>query len=611
MFTPDGDNHDRPAGALGRAESWLQRRWRVVVALLLIAAAVVRIACFVELFHSPCLWLYRWKQADMNYFHHWAVTMVEGDIWSRSVGPPLHSWHREIAARFARLQPQRWAQFVEQNPEDPAAALWDHWCGGGRVYQGPLYPALAAGLYALVAPSPLVVYVAQNLAGLATLLLVVRIARRHFGHLAALVAALLVLLYATPTFYEFTLLRATWITLAGLIVVELADRARGDRRWWRWTIAGLAAGLAVVLKAHFGLLALLLVLLALRDGWAVGRRRAIGAAAAVVLGVALGWLPAAVRNVAAGAPPLSGATGGPVTFALSNAVDAGFASWDVPHTAEILARTDNAPLPTMTEALRTHPSVGHYLRLLASKLLATLYGFEEPNNANVYFARLYSHTLRSLPISFGLIGPLALVGLVLAWRERRRVGPLVALCATNLAVLLGFMVFARFRVPLAVAAAPLAGAGLVGLLSAAVQRRWRRVAACGALGGVLMVYTLSPAADLPAVRSADAQSGFEVYYDPIIRAALEQGDVGTALRYLDDCLAHQPAEVRRLTAPPAPRQVLLGNLAALYADVYRLGAQLYELSGNPQMARRYRQRADVLAPARAGEFIVLPQGPSQ
>jgi 4-amino-4-deoxy-L-arabinose transferase-like glycosyltransferase len=598
--------------AYSRLEGWLrQRRTGTLITIVAIAVAL-RVICFLELANSPCFWWHEWTESDLNTFHSWALTIADGDWWSATVRPPLHGWHRDVAEDYARLFPQQWAALKPANatddPDAAARALWDRWCGGGRTYQGPLYPYLIAGTYALLGPAVGWVYAWQMALGVASIVLVHVLARRYFDDVAALAAGGLMLLYGPLLFYEFVLLRATLIVFFGLLLVFLLDEARERRSFASWLAVGIVLGLSVALKAHFVLMVPAAAALLLASCWTRWRRFG-GCTIALLLGLLAGFGPVVLRNLVAGAPPLALASNGAPTFLISNAEDAGYVHLGIRHAGRILGETDNAFWATAIATLETHPSPVHYLRLLGEKVLATWYWFEEPNNANFYYARLHSKVLRFLPVSFGLIAPPAIVGLVLALRRFRRCAPLYFIVLINCAVLGVFFVFGRFRLPLVAALLPFAGLALARLAQAVLRRRWKAAGLVAAVCAGLAVYTLGPSiANEPPVRSADVLVGYRLYYDVLLRSALAQGKVDAAADVLGESLRCQPAIVRRLGPTRPARSVQEAQLGMLYAEIYQRYERLLRQADRTAEADTSLQRATELR--RASEAM-LPRRTSR
>ena len=581
-----------------RIELWLRRRRKPVLIGLIVCAVVFRVFCYLQLAAGPCFWTHEWGQSDMNTFHSWALKIVDGDYWSQTIRPPLHDWHIQAARDFARLYPDQWAAITVDCPSDdpaaPARELWNHWCGGGRTYQGPLYPYLIAGTYYLLGPAVGWVFAWQMLLGIGSVVLVHLLTRRYFGDLAALLAGLGALLYGPLLFYEFVLLRAALIVFVGLLIVLLLERARRRAKPLGWLWLGLLLGISLPLKAHFALLLLAALLLLITEYWRQ-RRMLASCGTVLVIGVVTGFAPVLVRNLIAGAPPTSTAANGPVTVIIANSEEATPVNWTARHIAPILAQNHQSLCAVLLASIKTHPTLGHYLALLARKAYTACYWYEEPNNANFYYGTLHSVLLRALPLSFGVICPPAVVGLWLGLRRFRRYAPLYFLVAANLVVLLGFFVFCRFRLPLVAALLPFAGFAVARLIGYLGQGRWKPalgiLAGCAALG----VLTLSPAVgDLPRVRIADVSVGDQVYYDVRLRATLSNGDLAAAQEVLREALACQPQAVLRLGPDRPAHSIWLAELANYYSEMYRRYAILLQEGGRGGEAKLQLQRASEL-----------------
>ena len=88
--------------------------------------------------------------------------------------------------------------------------------------------------------------------------------------------------------------------------------------------------------------------------------------------------------------------------------------------------------------------------------------------------RLLRHVLH-----FGILAPLAVLGLILTWRKSPRSWPIALFTVVYLGSLLLFHVFARYRYPLVPFLAPFAAAGVVLIPHAFQQRRWLALVASG------------------------------------------------------------------------------------------------------------------------------------
>jgi 4-amino-4-deoxy-L-arabinose transferase-like glycosyltransferase len=100
----------------------------------------------------------------------------------------------------------------------------------------------------------------QLLLGVGTNVLIVLLTARYFSFTAAFCARLPATLYAPFVHYEKLLLRDSTIIFAGLGIVWLTDRAASKPAPTRAALAGLAAGVAFLLKSTFLLLPPLLAI---------------------------------------------------------------------------------------------------------------------------------------------------------------------------------------------------------------------------------------------------------------------------------------------------------------------------------------------------------------
>ena len=458
--------------------------------LVVVASAAFRIVYFTQLAQTPFLRLDRWAQTDMHYYDAWARHISAGDWQSASVPLPMHRWHHEIAQQYFLEHPDARAAAQQRTGQrggtpDADEAIWEEWMGAPRFYQDPLYPYLAALTYKVTGPDPRWVIAWQLAAGVVTNLLIWVLARRYFGDLTAAFAGALAVCCAPLMFYEALLLRDSLIVCAALLIAWLASRA-ADERGRRWTGAlGVALGAACLLKSTFVLLAIAIPLGLLWNRWRA-REPLAGRAAVVAAGLAVAAVPLVVRNLTVGAPALSMASSGPMTFVASNEInyrpDVGFGV-DVPVLAGFLGQTPGG----WTDAVKnvfTLQGTASYSSLLWNKFDRAWHWFEVPNNENFYYLRMEAPVLAWMPVTFWLLAPLSLVGLVIGVRRADQAWPLYLVIGVALASMVVFYVLGRFRAGLMAAAIPFAALALSELALSvrhgrgpARRRAWRRRAA--------------------------------------------------------------------------------------------------------------------------------------
>lgn len=533
----------------------MRRGWSLVA--IVAVAILVRTIYFCQLEGSPCFRQYEWAQTDMHYFDAWGRAIASGDLLSTSVGAPMHRWHVALAAQHLAAHPEALPELQKRlgtektSPYDEprlAELVWDRWLGGKTFYQDPLYPYLIGVTYALLGPDPRWVYVWQMLLGVATTVLVVLVSRRAFGNAVGNAAGLLTTLCTPLLCYELVLVRETLLVFLSFALLLLTQRAIERPSTRRWLCTGVVLGLGILAKSTFVLLAILFavaLVLDRKNGSDVRLRAGLAMAGGVLAVLSL----LIARNVVVGVAPFGLASSGAITFVSHNTADydaslGGFAV--SAHAARIMGDSDGRFLSAIEATLQTH-SVGSYLGQLWSKFATMWHWFEQPDNSNFYLYRRYAGVLY-IPVTFAIIGPLAVVGLVLHLLERRRrvdappAWPLHALLVTSMVSLLAFMVMSRVRIPFVAALIPFAAFGLVRVI------RWRprRGDKAGAmalgilvLAGATIGRPLSSGATL--FRGFDFVVASQLTHGPRIREALDHDDFPACEREFDSALREAQA----------------------------------------------------------------------
>ncbi len=355
-----------------------------------------------------------------------------------------------------------------------------NWVGEGVFFRAPLYPYFLGLLYALFGPDYLLVRVVQFTLGAGTALLTAALSYPRFGRGAAVTAGLLVALYGPLIYFEGELLLVVLEAPLYLLTAWSLDRALRRRTTGTWVTAGALAALAALVRPIvLAVLPVAAVYLLLRE-----RRRAwrplllYGASALLVLS------PVLVRNWVVGRDLVPVASQGGLNYYLGNNPHAdGMAA-----VAPEFRRTwegqiaDSNRLAELAEGRTLKPSgisrywyrrafswavhdPGAFLTLQLHKLGYFWDAFEIPNNQDYYFFSQLTRIYRTpFLIGFGLLGPLALAGLVTGWYRRLLPFAWIAVPLTLMAVIVGFFVCSRFRTSLAPLLAVWAGAGLVGAI---------------------------------------------------------------------------------------------------------------------------------------------------
>ena len=383
-------------------------------------------------------------------------------------------------------------------------------------WQPFFYPAFLATAYR-AGFSILGVKIVQIIVGALTCGLTCALGARLFGRRAGLIAGAIVACHGPLIFYEAELLAAGWATLWGMTLLMLLITAATRPTPARCLVAGIVGGLAVITRPTF--LPFLVAATACL-AWKLMARphapsekpadrkthppgRPLVPVLAIVTGFALVTLPVSVLNsrVTGHFGFLPGSGG--INVFLGNhpepckiAKTVGF-EWDRiarrPLSAGITAGyAQQDYFYRQTWRYVVEDPLGQLNRLL-HKTLAFFGSRELPRNVSVYVTREWSALQTALTwkiagfgFPFGLLLPLAVVGLLTHWRQVPATMWLF-LTLYPAAVILVF-VTARYRIPIIPALAVLAGAGCVALVDTLRRRRLLRFALL--ISGIAILATL-------------------------------------------------------------------------------------------------------------------------
>jgi len=262
---------------------------------------------------------------------------------------------------------------------------------------------------------------------------------------------------------------------------------------------------------------------------------------------------------------------------------------------EILGRAGGRFGPVVAASLGSHPSIGSYLGLLWKKFDRAWNWYEEPDNQNLYYARLHSSVLRGLPVTFLLVSPLSIVGLALALPRRRECAPLLLAAGAGLLAMLLALPLSRYRAPVAAILVVPAGWAVSRMLGWALSGEGRALAAAGLATAILLAWTGRAVGDRPPIRAADYLAPYEYFWFPRAHAASRSGDVMESAWVLEDSLEFQPPELLALGSLPRAPDRRLRQLAGGYSTVYAALAGELEVGGRRSEAAVARTRARFLA----------------
>ena len=389
------------------------------------------------------------------------------------------------------------------------------WLGQEAFYQAPLYPYFMAVLMSLFGPRLWLLRVLQILLGATSCVLLSVAGRRFFSYRIGLVAGLLLAFYPPAIFFD-GLIQKTSLSLffTSALLALLGELTRRVR--WQWLLlSGVTLGClaltrenALVLVPLFGVW----ILVHFKDARLSQRARR---AALFGAGLAIVLVPVGIRNLAVSGQFLLTTSQLGSNFFIGNNPEAdgryrplrlGRQDARVErHDASELAEADVGRSLTPSEVSRywlkrsfsyigSHP--GNWGRLLMRKasLLANAREIVDTESIEAY--REYSILLRALGwfLHFGVLGPLAALGVWATRESWRRLWVLYGIGLSIAISLVLFYVLARYRLPMVPLAALFAAAGLDELyqnLRARSAARLLRSLAIVALVGIAQNWPLS------------------------------------------------------------------------------------------------------------------------
>jgi 4-amino-4-deoxy-L-arabinose transferase-like glycosyltransferase len=498
------------------------------------------------------------------------------------------------------LPTQRWLVMDAQRYDELARSIAaGGWLPREVFYQAPLYPYFLALVYKVTDNSLLAVRLLQAVLGAATAVLLAVLARRLFGSGAGRAAGVLAALYGPAIFYVPLLLKST-LTLLALTgaVLLLSQRRR--------LAAGLLFGVSALLQENLILLVpCAAVWLLLPDGEAPPRAR-LAAAGALVVGALLGVAPATLLNVLAGGEAVLTSSQGGMNFYIGNSQGASgtytglSAGSQNPESQREDARRMAAAFATRERGrqvapgelapgeisalfwresfrqIRADPAAWGRLLLRKTRLFWNALEIPDAEGYDVY--RREGRPLALLWIGFGIVAPLGLAGLGLAWWDgNRRAASLLTLLLAGLCVsVVLFFVFGRYRLPAVVLLIPPAGHVLAVLIDAARHRKLRRLGAAAALAAIAAV-----AVSLPAWPAAERARLDTAIWFNLSSAALRGAEAASTLEesiFLNSRAADDLARVLELDpgfyVARVQRAVALHRRGAVLASAGALEAAL-------------------------------------
>ncbi len=381
------------------------------------------------------------------------------------------------------------------------------WLGDDVFFLAPLYPYALGVLYKITGASIYAARLFQLVIGAFSCALIYLLGKRTLGAATGALAALTWSVYSMSVFYDGVLLVAAIQTPLNLLLALALVRASSRPGTLNWALTGALLGISSLARPNV----LLLVIPILPWMYFSFRRRLSKmrlVIAAIVLGASTAAvvLPVTFRNLVVGddivlisaqgganfyignGPGATGAFRVPSLFPPTRADDPMQQRLAYAKVAKGDLGKDLAPSEISRywwnlawSHMADHPD--QWIRLMGLKLGLFFNEFESGNSRDYPSSRNFSSVLR-LPLpTFGLVAPLALLGMALAWKKKEAlVFPLYAMVLTYVVSLMIFFVLSHYRMPVAPFLVLFAAYGVIWL---AERIRDRRMLPLGLAAGAL------------------------------------------------------------------------------------------------------------------------------
>jgi tetratricopeptide (TPR) repeat protein len=346
---------------------------------------------------------------------------------------------------------------------------------GGVFFRAPLYPYFLAMTYKIFGHNYFTPRLIQFLIGSASCVLIFLLGRKLFNRKTGVIAGFLACLYGVFIYFEGELLIPVLLVFLDLLLILSLLWAAKKPSYGRWALSGGLLGLSAVARPNIllaGVGFLLWIILHFR-GKDKGRGKSFAYAGCFVLGAILIISPVTLRNYIKGNDLVLIASQGGMNFYIGNNPQSDGVSALLPgarttwrgsfkDAINIAEKETNRSLKP-SQVSRFWYMKGFkfltekpfsFLKLMLRKFVLFWNGNEWSNNRDFYFFARSAPLLRILTwrfiiyFPFGLIAPLAMIGIVIAHRAKKDIFILEIFLFTYMLSVILFFVTARYRVPL-------------------------------------------------------------------------------------------------------------------------------------------------------------------
>ncbi len=374
-------------------------------------------------------------------------------------------------------------------------------------FRAPLYPLFLALFYKVFGHDLSIIRFVQMLIGSATTVLIYLTAEVVFDRKTALLSAVIWIFYGPAVYWAGEILIVTFIVFLDLSALYILVTNSSRSVWWKWLAAGVLIGLSAIARPTilvFAPFVLVWILLQKRDSRTGEKSPALAGALLFIFGLALPIAPVTITNFVDSGDFILISSQGGINFFMGNNPQADGKTAASPErggiygdyldnawvsSVRIAEKEEGRPLePSEVSRFWFREGLRYiadrpleWMKLMLDKLGYFWSGTEVTNNEDTYYFRQFSTVLSLLmwqnviSFPFGLVSPLALLGMIVAWRQRSGISVLSAFVLLYMTGVVLFFVCGRYRMPVIPVLVMFSSFSLVWLAGAIRMRNWSRV----------------------------------------------------------------------------------------------------------------------------------------
>jgi 4-amino-4-deoxy-L-arabinose transferase-like glycosyltransferase len=422
-----------------------------------------------------------------------------------------------------------------------------NWIGEEVFFVSPLYAYFLAILYTIMDFKLFLVILTQFLLGALNCFLVYLIGRKLFGEVVGIIAALIASLYGYFLFLEVQLLKNSLAYLLTTMSFYLFLLAKDKQKPLIWGVLGMSTALTAL--AIPNILLIIPFLYGALIFETAARQKLFLKLALLTLGIIMVIAPVAVRNYLVAEDRVLISSNGGINLFLGTdpETDGGLRTSTVIEQAPQLEEQSSRRIAEkdLRRSLKPSEVSGYWYSrawdnmigkpsVSVKLFLRKLYRFwnwrELIDNIDFYFFR-EKYLLLNIPfMSFGIIAPLAFLGLWFSRRKKYILIPALAFVTVFTLSSIPFPIYGRYRTPLVPILIVFAAYGLYVLYKAVRERRLN-----GLIPGLVMFVVL-----LTVINLGSRENNFAFMYRVMGQIHMQKSEPEKALLALQNAVQADP-----------------------------------------------------------------------